>query len=111
MDTAPIRKLWWLAGDGTVNQLPWYCPGECIRRVCSRWLREIDICELQGYWSAALALRADAVRQVEFAQLSVEPADRREVGIYENFFRSTVLFRVPYFMVESLISMKFRLEI
>ena len=69
MDTAPIRKLWWLAGDGTVNQLPWYCPGECIRRVCSRWLREIDICELRGYWSAALALRADAVQQVEFAQL------------------------------------------
>ena len=59
MDTAPIRKLWWLAGDGTVNQLPCYCPGECSRRVCSRWLREIDICELQGYWSAALALRDD----------------------------------------------------
>ena len=56
MDTAPIRKLWWLAGDGTVNQLPWYYPGECIRRVCSRWLREIDICELQGCWSAAPAL-------------------------------------------------------
>ena len=24
MDTALIRKLWWLAGDGTVNQLLWY---------------------------------------------------------------------------------------
>ena len=75
MDTAPIRKLWWLAIDGTVNQLPWYCLGECSRRVCSRWLREINICELQGYWSAALALRADAVRQVDFAQLW----SRREV--------------------------------
>ena len=59
VDTAPIRKLWWLAGDGTVNQPPCCCPGECSRRVCSRWLREIDICELQGYWSAALALRDD----------------------------------------------------
>ena len=75
MDTAPIRKLWWLASDGTVNQLPWYCLDDCSRRVCSRWLREIDICELQGCWSAAPALCADAVRQVDFAQLW----SRREV--------------------------------
>ena len=29
MDTAPIRKLWWLASDGTVNQLPWYYLDDC----------------------------------------------------------------------------------
>mgnify|MGYP001215205450 CR=1 FL=1 len=60
---------------GTVNQLPWYCLDDCSRRVCSRWLREIDICELQGCWSAPPALCADAVRQVDFAHLW----SRREV--------------------------------
>ena len=42
---------------------------------CSCWRRGIDVCELQGCWSAALALCADAVRQVDFAQLW----SRREV--------------------------------
>ena len=77
MDTAPIRKLWWLASDGTVNQLPWYCLDDCSRRVCSRWLREIDICELQGCWSAAPALCADAVRQVGRLCAAVEPTRGR----------------------------------
>ena len=33
------------------------------------------------------------------------------VGIAQDFFRSTVLFQQPYFTIESLISMKFCLEI
>ena len=70
-----FRKVCLLVGDGTVDRLPCCCPGEDSRRVCSRWLREIDICELQGCWSAAPALCADAVRQVDFAQLW----SRREV--------------------------------
>ena len=78
MDTAPIRKLCWLAGDCTVDQLTCCCPDEYSRRACSCWLRGIDICELQGCWSAALALCADAVQQVDFAGFAlcaaVEPA-------------------------------------
>ena len=97
MDTAPIRKLWWLASDGTVNQLPWYCLDDCSQRVCSRWLREIDICELQGCWSAALALCADAVQQVDFAQLwSRREVEARPSSAWAEPVASPCLAHVPW---------------
>ena len=97
MDTAPIRKLCWLAGDCTVDQLTCCCPDECSRRACSCWLRGIDICELQGCWSAALALCADAVQQVDFAQLwSRREVEARPSSAWAEPVASPCLAHVPW---------------